>query len=168
MALVAWAYQHFFFFTVIESASKVGTPTGNCPGCCLCSEENKVRCNNKLTRGELLCYFNPFWFSGDIKSYETEYRFNKCHPSQKKEDPPRQQGSAGPSHGFRFGDGHKANFLLSISSTRGGTMSLTSPPWRAASLMIEELMKIHLRPGIRKTVSTSRTSFLFINASWNS
>jgi hypothetical protein len=44
-------------------------------------------------------------------------------------------------------------------STLGGTISEISPPNLAASLMMDELVKIHRMPVMRKTVSTSPIKF---------
>ena len=60
--------------------------------------------------------------------------------------------------------GQRENFFLSWRQTFGGTMSSMSPPNWAASLMMDELVKIHRRPVMRKTVWTSRLSFRFIRA----
>jgi hypothetical protein len=44
------------------------------------------------------------------------------------------------------------NRSFSFWNTTGGTMLSMSPPNLTASLMMEELVKIHLRPVMRKTV----------------
>lgn len=163
LALVAGAFKAIGLFQVVHSTAKVGAASRQRPTFFFPIKDDKVFGDKIAGRWQGVGDIDEDRFFRDLEANELHNRVQQrqgSHPGQKI--PP------GPSPWLESVAVHcpagEENFRISISLTCGGTKSLTLPPLRAASLIIEELIYIQRNPGMRKTDSTSLWSFLFIRA----
>lgn len=139
LTLVAGAFKDVPFFMVIESAAQVGAFAGQGPALVVAIKDDKLICGEEARLGNRFVDVYVNWLFGELEPGKPEHRIKNSHSGK-----PYETRSSGYSlfmrlqrliHGKLL-----AKVLISISLTCGGTRSLTSPPFLAASLIIEELM----------------------------